>query len=215
MWLVSKRGAISNWSGATSLWRVLTGTPRRQSSFSTSAMTPAPGAGSSRSSDPRAAAPWAGRAPKRVRSQVIRSGRGEEELPVDQEVLLLRAHRGEYPGRVGSAPKSLRMRQGLPRERLHGAEERDLGVERLAGPGDEGGGDDQGDVPLDPHQEGGAGRVPRGVAAGLERRAQAAGREARGVGLALHQVAAREVVDHAALAVRRHQRVMLLGGETR
>ena len=63
-------------------------------------------------------------------------------------------------------------------------------------------------------EEGRRGRVPRGVAAGLERGAQAAGGERRRVGLALRQVGAREVVDHAAHAVGRHQRVVLLGRET-
>ena len=63
------------------------------------------------------------------------------------------------------------------------------------------------------HQEGGAGRVPRGVAAGLEGGAEAAGREARGVRLALHQLGAGEVEDHAAVAVGAHERVVLLGGQ--
>ena len=56
--------------------------------------------------------------------------------------------------------------------------------------------------------------VPRGVAAGLEGGAEAAGREARRVGLALHQVGAGEVEHHPALPVRRDQRVVLLGGES-
>ena len=73
--------------------------------------------------------------------------------------------------------------------------------------------DAEGDVVLAPHQEGRAGRVPRGVAAGLERGADAAGREARRVGLALDQLGAGEVEDHAAVAVGRGQRIVLLGGE--
>ena len=63
--------------------------------------------------------------------------------------------------------------------------------------------------------ERGAGRVPGGVAARLEGGADAAGRERRGVGLALDQLLAGEVGDRAALAVGLEERVVLLRGEAR
>src|SRR5439155_4454082 len=56
------------------------------------------------------------------------------------------------------------------------------------------------------------GRVPGGVAAGLEGRADAAGRERRSVRLALDQLLARELGDRAAVAGGRVERVVLLGG---
>ena len=58
---------------------------------------------------------------------------------------------------------------------------------------------------------GGTRRIPRRVAAGLERRPHAAGREARGVGLALDQLLAAELGDRRAVASRREKRVVLLG----
>ena len=58
-----------------------------------------------------------------------------------------------------------------------------------------------------------AGRIPRRVAARLEGGAHAAGREARGVGLAPDQFLARELRDRLAVAGRRQKRVVLLGGD--
>ena len=92
--------------------------------------------------------------------------------------------------------------QRLRGERLDRAEQRDLGVERLAGPGHERRRNAEGDVVVAPHQEGRAGGVPGGVAAGLEGRAEPARREARSVRLALDQLGAGEVEDHPAAAVR-------------
>ncbi len=137
----------------------------------------------------------------------------EVELAVDQEVLLLRAHRGVDPAHALVGAEDLENPERLPRERLHRAQQRDLGVERLAGPGDERGGNAQGDVVVAAHEERGAGRVPGGVAAGLEGGADAAGGEARRIGLALHQLGAGEVEHHAAVAVGCGQRVVLLGGQ--
>ena len=62
-------------------------------------------------------------------------------------------------------------------------------------------------------QPGRAGRIPRRVAARLEGRAHAAGREARGVGLAADQFLAAELRDRAAVGRRREKRVVLLGGD--
>src|SRR6202020_3467719 len=61
--------------------------------------------------------------------------------------------------------------------------------------------------------ERGAGRIPGGVAARLERRADAAGRKRRGVGLALDQLGAGELGQRRALAGRRVEAVVLLGGQ--
>ena len=75
--------------------------------------------------------------------------------------------------------------QRLLAQRLLRAQQRDLVVERLAGERDVGGGDGQRDaVGLD-LQEDRAGDVPGGVAARLERGADAARREGARVGLAL------------------------------
>ena len=81
------------------------------------------------------------------------------------------------------------------RERFHRAEQRGLLVERLAGPGTERGGDAQRRAVGVVEDEGGAGRVPGGVAAGLEGGADAARGEARGVGLAADQLLAAELGD--------------------
>ena len=56
-------------------------------------------------------------------------------------------------------------------------------------------------------------RVPAGVAAGLERGADAARGEARRVGLALHQLLAAEFGDGRAGAGRAQEAVVLLGGQ--
>src|SRR5206468_12746705 len=58
------------------------------------------------------------------------------------------------------------------------------------------------------------GRVSRGVAARLEGRADAAGRERRRVRLALDQLLAGELGDRATVARRRVERVVLLCGRS-
>ena len=121
-------------------------------------------------------------------------GPGEEEVPVDQEVLLLGAGSRRRPWPTFVWPNSFRMRCGLRRsapacerssgvflssaspvqrdERRRDAERRAVGVLQDVGR---------------------AGDVPDGVAAGLERVAHAAGGEARGVRLALDQRLAGEL----------------------
>ena len=102
--------------------------------------------------------------------------------------------------------------EGLGAECLLRAQERDLEVERLAGVRHVGRRDRHRDaVGLD-LEEDRAGDVPAGVAACLERRAQAARRERAGIGLALDQVPARELGDRLAVAGRRQERIVLLGG---
>ena len=135
----------------------------------------------------------------------------EEVLLVDQEVLLLGPDGGEDALALLVAEQA----QGLDRrarERVHRAQQRDLGVERLTRPGGERGRDaEQGPVRV-LEDEGGAGRVPGGVAAGLEGRAQAAGREGGGVRLALDQLLAGEAGQHLAVARWLEERVVLLRG---
>ena len=112
-------------------------------------------------------------------------------------------------------PKIRRIRSACCGQRLDRSQQRDLGVECLTGPGDERGRNAEGDVVLSPHEEGGTGGVPCGVAAGLERCPEAARRKARGVWLALHQLGAGEVEYHASTPIRPGQAVVLLGGQPR
>ena len=156
-----------------------------------------------------------GRAPNRVRSQMSRSGRCEVELAVDQEVLLLRTRPWCRPGRrpvgaeelagcaaPGAESASIERSSGILVSSASPVQETNaVGMHSVT-------------LLLAPHEEGRAGRVPGGVAAGLEGGAQAAGGEAGSVGLALHQLGAGEVEDHPAAAVRRHERIVLLGGES-
>ena len=101
--------------------------------------------------------------------------------------------------------------QRLLAQRLLRAQQRDLVVERLAGERDERGRDRQGHAVRLDLEEDRPGDVPGGVAAGLERGPDAAGRERAGVGLALHQVLAGELGDRLAVAGRVQERVVLLG----
>ena len=135
------------------------------------------------------------------------------EVAVDEEVLLLRPDGRVDPPHAVVGAEEPEDPHRLLGERLDRAEQRDLGVERLAGPGDERGRDAERDVVVAPDEERRAGGVPGRVAARLERGAEAARGEARRVRLALDQVGAGEVEDHAARAVRRRQRVVLFGGE--
>ena len=101
----------------------------------------------------------------------------------------------------------------LLRQRVHRAQQRDLGVERLAGPRHERGRDAEERAVRVVQDERRRRRVPRGVAAGLERRADAAGRERRRVRLALDQLLAAELGDRVAVAGRVVEGVVLLGGQ--
>ena len=125
----------------------------------------------------------------------------EVVLLVDQEVLLLGADGREHALGLLVAEQAQRV-DGRARERVHRAQQRDLRVERLAGPGGEGGRDAEQDAVRVLEQEGGAGRVPGRVAAGLERGPDAAGRERGGVGLALDQLLAGEAGDRVGVAAR-------------
>ena len=90
----------------------------------------------------------------------------EVELPIDEEVLLLRAAGRDHALRLRA--EELEDADGLLGERLHRTQERRLLVERLAGPADERGRDDERSAGGRHEQPRRAGRVPRGVAAGFE-----------------------------------------------
>jgi hypothetical protein len=139
-------------------------------------------------------------------------GPHEVQVAIDEEVLLLAAERRVDARDALVGAEQAQDAHGLRRERVDRAQERRLLVERHTGPRDERGRDDHGHVVLAAHEERRARRVPGRVAAGLERRAQAARRERGRVGLGLQEVGAREAEDRAALAVRDHERVVLLGG---
>ena len=135
----------------------------------------------------------------------------EEVLLVDQEVLLLAAGRREHPLGVLD-PEQLERAHGGAGERVHRAQQRDLVVERLARPRGERRRDAEQRAVRVLEDERRAGRVPGGVAAGLEGRADAAGRERGCVGLALDQLLAGELGDRGAIAGRAVEGVVLLGG---
>src|SRR4029079_6671569 len=114
----------------------------------------------------------------------------EEVLLVDEEVLLLRADRGEDTLRALVAQQPQRTDRRA-RERIHRAQQRDLGVERLTGPRRERGRDAEQRAVRVLEDERRARGIPCGVPARLERGADAAGRERRRVRLALNQLLAR------------------------
>ncbi len=135
----------------------------------------------------------------------------EVVLLVDQEVLLLGADGREHAHGLFVAEQAQGADRRL-RQRVHGAQQRDLRVERLTRPRDERRRDAQQRTVGVLHDERGRGGVPGRVAAGLERRADAAGRERGGVGLALDELLARELGDRVAVAGRPVEGVVLLGG---
>ena len=141
-------------------------------------------------------------------------GAFEEVLLVDQEVLLLAAGRREDPRGVLDAEQLERL-DGGSGQRVHRAQQRDLVVERLTGPGGERGRDAQQRAVGVLEDERRRGRVPGGVAARLERRADASGRERGGVGLALDELLAGELRKRGALARRPVEGVVLLGRRAR
>ncbi len=135
----------------------------------------------------------------------------EEVLLVDQEVLLLGSDGREDALGLVVAEQAQRLDRRAA-ERVHRAQQRDLPVERLAGPGGERGRDAEQRPVRVLEDEGGAGRVPGGVAAGLEGGADAAGRERGGIRLPLDQLLTGEVGDRAAVARGLEEGVVLLGG---
>ena len=135
------------------------------------------------------------------------------EPPVNEEVLLLGPH-GDGRVRLRQAKRAHQARDGAA-QRLDGAQNRRLLVEDLAGVGAEDRGDAERGAVRVTLDERGAGRVPGGVAARLERAAQTARRKARGVALAHHQVLSGELEDGLAVLMKLQECVVLLGGAAR
>ena len=133
----------------------------------------------------------------------------EIEVLINQKVLLLgAAGRGDA---LGVRSEELQDAERLLGESVHRAKQGGLLVEGLAGPRAEGRRDAQGGAVGVVEDEGGAGRVPRGVAAGFKRRADAARGEARRVGLAADEFAAGELGDRGAGVGGNQERVVLFG----
>ena len=127
----------------------------------------------------------------------------EEKLFIDEKIFLLRAYGGKNAGDILIAEQA-QDAQGLPVNRLHGAQKRRFLVERLAAVGAEGGGDAERAV-LDKGRGSG---IPGGVASGLKGGAQAAGGKAGGVRLALYKLFAGKVHDDLASSDRVNKAVM-------
>ena len=130
------------------------------------------------------------------------------ELPVHQEVLLLRAHRGDDP-LGGLVAENAQDAQGLAGEVLHGAQQGGFLVQHLPAVGAERRGDVEG-VPL--HESVGGG-VPGGVAPGLKSGPQPAAGEGGGVRLALDQLFAGKLHDDPAIGGGGDEAVVLLRGD--
>ena len=128
-------------------------------------------------------------------------------LLLNKEVLLLGADSGGDVIHV--LAEQLQDADGLIGQRVHGAQQRGLLIQSLAGVADERGGDAQ-HIVLDERVAGG---VPCGVAAGLTGGAQAAGREGRSIGLAAHQLLAGELHDGGAVAHGADEAIVLLTGD--
>ena len=127
----------------------------------------------------------------------------------DQEVLLLGTDRGDDALRILAEQRQHAV--GLLLNGGHRAQKRRLLVQRLAGIAAKRRGDAQ-HLVLDERVAGG---IPGGVAARLERGAQAAGGEARRIGLALDELLAREAHDGSSVAHRIEEAVVLLGRDAR
>ena len=128
---------------------------------------------------------------------------------LDEEILLLVTHIRHHALRMLAEEGEHAL--GLLVQRRHRAQQRGLLVERLARVGAKRGGDAQ-DVVLDERRARG---VPGGVAAGLERGAQAAVGEARRVGLALDQGFAGKLGNGGAVVVGLEEAVVLLARDAR
>ncbi len=138
-------------------------------------------------------------------------GAREIEVAIDQEVLLLGTAGREHA--LGGGAEQLQHADRLLRNRFHRAQQRRLLVERLARPAHERGRNDERRAVAVHVEPGRARRIPRRVAARLERGAHAARRKARRVRLALDQFLAAELRDRRALGGRREKRIVLLGGD--
>ena len=127
------------------------------------------------------------------------------EILIHQEILLL-------PAKVGDHLIHLRIKiaahlNSRLAQRLDGADERRLIIQRFTRIGNKHGGDTERIV----HDKGGRRGIPSGVATGFEGVAQAAIGETGGIRLLLHQQLSAELLDHASVAVVLHEGIVLLG----
>lgn len=127
----------------------------------------------------------------------------------DEEILLLRADRSD--DLVAVFAEETQHALCLCVDRAHGTQKRRLLVECFAGVGAECGGDAK-HLILD---EGRARGIPRSIATCFESGTQAAVREARGIGLSLDELFAREGHDGRAIAHGVQEAVVLFGGDAR
>ena len=207
----SNTGANSYWPGATSLWRVLIGMPSLRHLLLGVEHVRQHALGD------RAEVVVVELVALRRLGAEQRAAGGDEVgalevvALVDQEVLLLGPDRREHARGVLVA-EQLERAQRRARQRVHRAQQRDLVVERLARPRRERGRDAEQRAVRVLEDERRRGRVPRGVAARLERRPDAAGRERGRVRLALDQLLAGELGERVAVARRAVEGVVLLGG---
>ena len=132
-------------------------------------------------------------------------------MPVDQEILLLRPQRDLHL--FVRQTEALHQPLGRTAQRLDRPQQRRLLVERLARVRAERGRYAERGAVAVALDEGGAGRIPRGVAARLEGGAESARGETRRVGLADGEVLARKRHDRLA-ALGFEERVVLLGRRT-
>ncbi len=137
---------------------------------------------------------------------------GKEEIAVDQEILLLGAGGGSHHAGIVMA-EQLQNALRLNVERLHGAQQRSLMVQRLAGPGDKRRRNAQGIAVGILVNIGRAGHVPGRVATRLKGGADAARGETGRVRLGLDQRIAGKLRDCPARAVGVKKAVMLLRRE--
>ena len=127
---------------------------------------------------------------------------------VNQEILLLRADGRDHALGSGVA-EELQDAHRLIGKLLHRAQQRGLFVQRLAAVGTEGRGNAQRAV-LD---KGVGGGIPGSVAAGFKGRAQTTAGEGRSVRLALDQLLAGELHDHAAVGRGADEGIVLFGSD--
>ena len=210
----SNIGAISNCPGATSLCRVLAGMPSLNSSRSVSIMKREHPVGHGAEVVVVELLTLGRLGPEQRAAGVDQVGPGQEEVPVDQEVLLLGPAERHDVVEVLVA-EQLQDALGLGAHRLLAAQQRGLVVQRLTGHRDEHRRDAQRVAVRVLQDVRRAGDVPSGVAARLERAAQAARREAGRVGLALDQGLAGELGQRLAVGDRLEEAVVLLGGQPR
>jgi hypothetical protein len=145
-------------------------------------------------------------------ARVDQVGALEVVLLVDQEVLLLGPD-GREDARRGVVAEQPQRADRRARQRVHRPQQRDLRVERLTGPRRERRRDAEQRAVRVLQEERRARGVPGRVAACLEGRAHAAGRERGGIRLALDQLLARELGERDAVHRGGEERVVLLGRE--